>query len=440
MKRLIALALVLVMAGCGTNRLTVNNGSGSGSYKPGDVVGVKANTPAPGYIFNVWTDDTTYLVDKTKPETVVVMPPLNVTVSATYTSTNVPPPVWPLVLGNWGGRPSCVLDKLGNLHAIVDGGSSPKMAVFDVVGSKVTTTVIDAATWNPQTQQLFNPSQVILSDDTQLCTAWWFAANVEPGCVPRVLYRANASTTPGSWRDLIVHPSSYNWEVAKLCPLGINQAVDFGMMNAYYELSMVGGNLALGTRSSYGSGGGGGGEKEARMILPDGTKHVANSGSSKTKGGWYRNSISCDGTAMWAIYTKYPKMGNDDTGHCGVAGDAKNSRIGYMCASWDTGLVYNIWDGSKMLYPVDNLPVIDPNGWSGMVKYPFATASCPTGGMYVIWTNGNSLWLGLISPTGVVTKRKICDGTTGTLCVGPNGVLHVVYNLAGKIYYRQVQP
>ena len=421
-----------------TPHLTVVNGSGSGDYAAGIVVPIKAVQPTDGTVFERWTGDIQYIANDIAASTTCTMPSVNVSLTATF---KTPTPTDLVELGSWGGRPSCALDKTGKFHAIVDGGMSPQMAVFDVdTSKKVTTSIINAATWNPLTQQLFNPSQVILNDDTQLVTCWWFAANVEDGCTPRVLYRANASTTPGPWRDLIVHPSSFPWEPAKICPMGIMQATDFGMMNSYYELSMVSGNLALGTGGQYGSGGGGGGEKEARMILPDGTKHVANSGCSKTKGGWYRNSVSCDFSAMWASYARYPKMGNDDTGHCGVAGDLTNNRIGYMCASWDSGLVYNVWDGSKMLYPVDNLPVIDSNGWSGMYKFPLAMASCPTGGAYVVWTNGNTVWLGKITPTGLVTTRQVCDGQIATLCVGPDGMIHLVYNLAGKMYYRQVQP
>lgn len=365
-------------------------------------------------------------------------PPTN-TVPTDPTPPTAPDLVFPVEIGNWGGRPSCALDSKNQLHIVVDGSMSPKMLICDIIGNKLTTTVLDGNTWNPLTKQIFNPSQVIFEDGTQLISGWWFAALVEAGCTPLVLYRSNVHTAPTAWKSLVVRPSTFPWEVTKLCPLGKDKAVDFGLVNAYYELSMVNGTLTLGTHSTYGSGNAGGGEKEARMILPDGTKHVANSGSSKTTGGWYRNSKSCNSAARWAAYTAYPKMGNDDIGHCAVAGDLKDSRIGYMCASWDKGLVFNVWDGSKMLYPIDNLPVIDAGGWSGLYKYPLSMASNPKGGADIVWCNGNGLFLGTITTNGLVSANKIASGTIGTLCIGSDGVKHVVYNSAGKIMYKQIK-
>lgn len=64
--------------------LTVTYGTGDGSYEPGDVVNISADT-ASGMTFDQWTGDTTYVADINSADTTVTMPAANVSVTATYT-------------------------------------------------------------------------------------------------------------------------------------------------------------------------------------------------------------------------------------------------------------------------------------------------------------------------------------------------------------------
>nr|MCR5801433.1 leucine-rich repeat protein [Lachnospiraceae bacterium] len=70
--------------------LTVVNGNGSGSYKPGAQVVIVANDPKTGTKFNSWTvsPDTTALASKALSATVLTMPAENVTVTANYVAGN----------------------------------------------------------------------------------------------------------------------------------------------------------------------------------------------------------------------------------------------------------------------------------------------------------------------------------------------------------------
>ena len=61
--------------------LTVNNGTGSGNYAPGDTVSISANTPASGYLFDRWTGAT--VAAPTHPNTSLIMPWVSTTVTAT---------------------------------------------------------------------------------------------------------------------------------------------------------------------------------------------------------------------------------------------------------------------------------------------------------------------------------------------------------------------
>ena len=66
--------------------LTVNDGTGSGSYAENDSVNISATAPV-GKIFKEWTGDTQYLADASAASTTVTMPAQNITVTATFDDT-----------------------------------------------------------------------------------------------------------------------------------------------------------------------------------------------------------------------------------------------------------------------------------------------------------------------------------------------------------------
>lgn len=436
MKRLVAIILgIALLSGCNMCKLNVVNGSGSGSYKPLATVNVAANQPGTNAAFDTWTGDISGIDSANSSSTTISMNQLNKTITATYTNIIPPEPTWPMLLGAWGGRPDITLDNKGGIHIVVDGGSTILFGA-DIVNSRLTTYTLNGKDCNPKTKQLFNPSTIVLDDGTQLITAWFFAFEDITGCnPPYVWYRQ----TGQSWKTLGVPLFTLDWNNSKLCKVSPIRARIFGLQNVWADLEMNNGVLSVVSGGSYQSGSRGGGEKEARSIV-NGKMVVANSGCRMNGGSYFRSEISCPNAVMWATYSNYPSMGSDDTGHCAVSGDLKNSKIGYVCASYNTGLIFNIWGGTKLLYPPNNLPVIDKNGWSGLYKYPLSMAACPSGGAYIVWTSGNGLYLGLINTTGLVSAKRICDGQIGALCVGADGTIHLVYNLAGGIYYRQVKP
>jgi uncharacterized repeat protein (TIGR01451 family) len=65
-----------------TYTLTVNSGSGGGSYAPGTVVTITANTPPVGQIFSQWTG--AIVTNPAAAQTTILMPSANTTVTATY--------------------------------------------------------------------------------------------------------------------------------------------------------------------------------------------------------------------------------------------------------------------------------------------------------------------------------------------------------------------
>ncbi len=67
-----------------TYTLTVNNGTGSGAYIEGAVVGIVADPPAEGDVFDVWTGDTAGIDDIYSASTTLTMPASAVEITATY--------------------------------------------------------------------------------------------------------------------------------------------------------------------------------------------------------------------------------------------------------------------------------------------------------------------------------------------------------------------
>ena len=68
-------------------QVTVSGGSGSGTYTVGDIVTIKANTPASGYAFNGWTASDVTLADASASTTTFVMPGHDVRIAANWKST-----------------------------------------------------------------------------------------------------------------------------------------------------------------------------------------------------------------------------------------------------------------------------------------------------------------------------------------------------------------
>ena len=64
--------------------LTVNNGSGTGSYPAGAVVVLVADAPPSGQVFSQWTGDTGTVADVNAASTTMTMPTGDATVTASY--------------------------------------------------------------------------------------------------------------------------------------------------------------------------------------------------------------------------------------------------------------------------------------------------------------------------------------------------------------------
>lgn len=121
----------------GTYTVTVENGSGSGTYAAGSTVIIAANTPAEGMIFQKWTTESNgvSLASVSMTATTFVMPANNVTVTANYVAgaANTPAAVNTNGTGNDG---STTRDKGNTTVDITKPGISNKdLATANVNGS-----------------------------------------------------------------------------------------------------------------------------------------------------------------------------------------------------------------------------------------------------------------------------------------------------------------
>jgi len=66
------------------HKLTVKNGSGSGSFVKGQVIAITANPPAKGMVFDKWVGNSFYIANIKSATTTVTMPNANFTVTASY--------------------------------------------------------------------------------------------------------------------------------------------------------------------------------------------------------------------------------------------------------------------------------------------------------------------------------------------------------------------
>jgi hypothetical protein len=105
--------------------LTVNNGSGSGSYTANRPIAIAANAPPAGQMFGRWVGDTAGIADVCAAATTLVMPATNATIRANYVIIANQPPT---------ATPQSVSVVLSTAKAITLTGTDPE-------GSNLTYTV-----------------------------------------------------------------------------------------------------------------------------------------------------------------------------------------------------------------------------------------------------------------------------------------------------------
>jgi len=132
--------------------LAVNNGNGDGQYEAGISVTVTADAAPSGKEFDSWTGDIANLASHSSASTTLIMPAANVTISASYRTTNHAPVV------NAGLDQIITLPAAASLQGVVTDDGLP------------------SGTLSYQWSLVSGPDAVIFSDATALSTTVGFAA------------------------------------------------------------------------------------------------------------------------------------------------------------------------------------------------------------------------------------------------------------------------
>lgn len=121
--------------------LTVNNGSGNGSYIGDDVIDISANAPTSGQVFDRWTGSTAGIANIYDPTTTITMPESNATVTATH---KIPGTLYTLTVANGTGDGNYSVNAVVDIEATIPQG-------YDFLG------------WTGDTKYLLDPGEEITS-------------------------------------------------------------------------------------------------------------------------------------------------------------------------------------------------------------------------------------------------------------------------------------
>jgi len=164
--------------------------------------------------------------------------------------------------------------------------------------------------------------------------------------------------------------------------------------------------------------------------------------TNKNNGGYQSSTRQAKGLGPTPWISKsYPVSGDPYYPSVGV--DRKDAEIAYLAAAYQ-GLIINVWDGKKMLFPVGKLhqvyASIAPFG-NGVERFTATWSPALGGGSFLCFTSKDSrIKLAYISPLGTKHFGKVVDIGPGSRCAAATdkkGDLHLAY-LNGAIRYRKV--
>ena len=359
-----------------------------------------------------------------------------------------------------GSRPDIACDALGQPHAVVEdlNKHNPEWHFYDQVGSQWQVTPFNLLSHYSSGDEFGNPHVEISDEGVAWYSGRMSSLRTPLGWGMGMVVRTDMTSNPGAnlyfFRDL--HGIRTPLGDASLDPFVANRAstmIQTGPFKTYQF------NPAGGTFSDVGGGRlnlGNGGEKVAFRI-----SH-ANDTSANTWHGcteqFYVNS-KLGASLTWANWNSYPSMW-DDGCYPGLGTDNKNSDVAYMAADYKMsgyppyGIYINIYNpevGSGMAFGHDPL-LVDPNGTSGLRRYPPRWAPAKDGGAWLCWTRYNNIMLRYIpadlkrdyagqpyaeSLAKCGPEITVGPGTRGAIATDPDGNIHLIYVNNG-MQYRKV--
>jgi hypothetical protein len=389
------------------------------------------------WISDFWKKILEWIKNHTTTTTTTPATTTTTTPVTTSTTTLTPPSGIPYIsfiggeesIGTSGRIPTIAVDSRNQPHIVYDGSSFAYL--YDKISG-----VWESSTWNAATvgsSQYYNPHLEIDAKDRGWCSGVLIRNTVGLG----ILVRENMVTAPTSPAYTNVRIRN-DWDQGNLSldPKYVNEMVCMsaeGQWKKYVYDDAQPGHIRyveLGAMFA-----GHGGEKNVFNIAKQiSVWHAA-------IGGWdqwsssYRNSLM-SAPVTWADYATYPSQ-SSDMSYVSVQPDNADGKKAYMIGEY-AGVVMNIWDGTKMVFPSNAALVLDPKGTSGQSRFAVQMAPAKFGGVFACWSSGGNVVVRYVSPTGKMGDTKVIGaGTRAAMCMDSSGDLHITY-VNGQPKYRKL--
>lgn len=197
--------------------LTVNNGTGGGTYAVGTTVTVTANAPAQGMQFSGWTGATTYMANPSAATTTLVTSASDSSITATYSAL---PVICPLTVNNGTGSgmytagtvvsvtansPATGMQFAGWSGANVASGSSPATTlVMPGAATTLTATYTAVPVTTPAPVTVSTPAPVVSGASSSIVGVQFVGGGAAPLHGPYYDYTAGApSYSMGNWNSVL---------------------------------------------------------------------------------------------------------------------------------------------------------------------------------------------------------------------------------------------
>jgi hypothetical protein len=358
-----------------------------------------------------------------------------------------------------GSRPDIACDALGQPHAVVEdlNKNNPAWRFYDQVGSQWQVTPFSLRSHYSNGDEFGNPHVEISDEGVAWYSGRMSSLRTALGWGMGMVVRTDMTSNPGAnlyfFRDN--HGIRTPLGDVSLDPFVANRASTMIQTGPFktYQFNPTGGTFSDvgGGRLNLGNGG----EKVAFRI-----SH-ANTASANTWHGcteqFYVNS-KLGASLIWANWKSYPSMW-DDGCYPGLGTDSENSDVAYMAADYKMagyppyGIYINIYNpevSSGMAFGHDPL-LVDPNGTSGLRRYPPRWAPAKDGGAWLCWTRYNNIMLRYIpadlkrdyagqpyaeSLAKCGPEITVGPGTRGAIATDPDGNIHLIYVNNGMQYRK----
>ncbi|MCX7591469.1 MAG: hypothetical protein N2255_07560 [Kiritimatiellae bacterium] len=371
------------------------------------------------------------------------------------TPTNPPPVNVPRGVGDEevvssfvGLRPSIDVDTGGQPHIVTDDSSDARVALFHRIGGKWSGGILaegrpggryDASRIyvphieiDRQNRAWISAKFGVKEFGTMLGTGLWCMENVNTE--PRTLF----------FRLISERELSKGFGIVGVDPAEPGKAYVYSREGVWVEMDLSGNIRKKGKMYC-----GASGEKLRFVIAPrEGQRGVWHAGMTgySAMDSMYQNSVRDAqglGPVAWASYAAYREM-ESDFYHPGIGRDGRNPTVCYLACIFNCGLVYNVWNGSKMLFSPGSLPVVDARA-QFVKRFGPQWAPAPGGGAYLVWASGGRVKIVRVAMdgslhnlfSGQTDPRDVCAGTNPTVCTDASGVIHLAY-VNGGLRYRMI--